>query len=80
LFFAQHWSIGWIGPATVAGWAQPGPVDSTETALHAVHDALFASFLTGGRSPQRSQDNRAVDSGAGWHLAGKPVVHRRFDN
>jgi hypothetical protein len=38
-------SIGSGGQIAVTGPAQSGSAPSTETGLHAVHDALFASFL-----------------------------------
>ena len=38
-------SMGRSGLGAPAGWAEAGQGDSTEAALHAVHDALFASFL-----------------------------------
>jgi len=38
-------SMGCSGLGVPAGWAEAGQGDSTEAALHAVHDALFASFL-----------------------------------
>ncbi len=37
--------MGRSGLGAPAGWAEAGQGDSTEAALHAVHDALFASFL-----------------------------------
>ena len=38
-------SMGCGGLGAPAGWAQAGQSDSADAALHAVHDALFASFL-----------------------------------
>jgi choline dehydrogenase-like flavoprotein len=37
--------MGYGGPGAVTGWAQGEPGISMEASLHAVHDALFASFL-----------------------------------
>ena len=65
--------------ATV-GWAQAGQGDSGETALHAVHDALFASFLPVNdllNDPRTTQLLMAARDGI-WRQAGSSVAFQQL--
>jgi choline dehydrogenase-like flavoprotein len=68
------------GPGAVAGWAQAGQGDSTEAALHAAHDALFASFLPVNdlpNDPKTAQLLMAARDGI-WQQAGSSAAFRQL--
>lgn len=73
-------SLGYCGLDAAAGWAQPGQGDSTEAALHAVHDGLFASFLPVNdlpNDPKTTQLLMAARDGI-WQQAASSAAFRQL--
>ena len=67
------------GPGAEPGWAQAAPGISTEASLHAVHDALFASFLPVDDLPNNPRTTMlliAARDGIWQQAGGSPAFQR----
>ena len=72
--------IGYGGLGTTVGWAQTKQSDSTGAALHAVHDALFASFLPINELPNDPKTTQLLTAARDgiWQQAGGSTAFQQL--